>query len=87
MLVEKQCIDQEATKNPLAKAFGLGFLKKIGTQKTIFETPVSHGDVNMDLLEKKLKKGEIDVEYLNQTLKPDCEYMLEDERLFFGDDE
>jgi hypothetical protein len=40
----------------------------------------------MERFEKMLSKGEIDVEYLNQTLKPDCEYILDDEKLFYGDD-
>lgn len=43
------------------------------------------GEVIMDKLEKKMLKNEIDLEFLNQTLKPDCEYVLEDEELFFGD--
>ena len=41
----------------------------------------------MERLEKKLNKGDIDIEFLNQTLKPDCDFMLDDERLFFGDDD
>ena len=36
----------------------------------------------MEVLEKKLAKGKIDLEYLNQTLKPDCDYVLDDEDLF-----
>jgi len=29
--------------------------------------------------EKKLTKNDIDIEFLNQILKPDCEYVLEDD--------
>lgn len=39
----------------------------------------------MQVFEKKLTKGKIDIEYLNQTLKPDSEYVLCDEELFLGD--
>ena len=89
MLVEKGCIETEAPKSNMGKAFALGFLKKLTTTGNVDQkevVPVSNGDIDVDGLQKKLNKGEIDVEYLNQTLKPDCEFMLDDERLFYGDD-
>lgn len=42
-----------------------------------------NGDILIDRLRKKLKKKEIDIEYLNQTLKADCEYILEDDDINF----
>jgi hypothetical protein len=43
------------------------------------------GDVLIDKVERKFTKNEIDIEFLNQTLKPECEYILDDEDLFLGD--
>lgn len=37
------------------------------------------GDVMSDKFEKKLRKGDIDIEYLNQTLKEDCNFILDDD--------
>jgi len=38
-----------------------------------------NGDIIVERMEKKIKKNEIDIEYLNQTLKPDCEFILDDD--------
>ena len=89
MIVEKGCIEEDASKSNVGKTFAFGLLKKFGAnnpQAVQVEAPVTHGDINMERFEKKLSKGEIDVEYLNQTLKADCEYILDDEKLFYGDD-
>ncbi len=89
MIAEKGCIEEDAPKSNVGKAFALGFLQKFGGNNSLavqVEAPITHGDINMERFEKKLSKGEIDVEYLNQTLKPDCEYILDDEKLFYGDD-
>ena len=37
------------------------------------------GDVISEKLESKLKKSTIDIEYLNQTLKEDCNFILDDD--------
>jgi hypothetical protein len=43
-----------------------------------------NGDVLLDKMEKKIRKNEIDIEYLNQTLKPDSEYILYDDDINFN---
>ena len=68
MLVEKGCIETEAPKSNMGKAFALGFLRKFTTAASVDQkeiVPVTNGDIDIDRLEKKLNKGEIDVEYLN----------------------
>ena len=44
-----------------------------------------NGDVIVDKFIRKIKKGEINIEYLNQTLKQDCEFILEDDDVNFVD--
>ncbi len=73
MLVEKGC-----TENPLQD--GNKELQEDNVK------PKWGGDVLMDKFEKKLSKNEIEIEFLNQILKPDCEFVLDDDELFFGDD-
>ena len=46
-------------------------------------TDSADGEIIMDKMEKKLIKKEIDIEYLNQTLKPECEYILDDDDVMF----
>jgi hypothetical protein len=48
-------------------------------------TDPATGEIIAEVLEKKLSKNEIDIEYLTQTLKSDSEYILEDDDLFVGD--
>lgn len=43
-----------------------------------------NGDIIVERMEKKIKKNEIDIEYLNQTLKPDCEFILDDDDVNFA---
>ena len=74
MLVEKGCLFEEpVVKSNIGRAF-TGLLKKQGLE-----------EISMEKMQKKMTKGDIDIEYLNQTLKNDCEYVLEDEGLFIGD--
>lgn len=60
--------------------YSLGFYKMLVDKHCVRE---ENGDVIMDKMEKKILKAEIDIEYLNQTLKPDCEYILDDDDVTF----
>jgi hypothetical protein len=72
MLVEKNC-----TEHPIET-------KDLVVQN---DRPKWGGDVSVEKFEKKLTKNEIDIEFLNQLLKPDCEFVLDDDELFFGEDQ
>jgi len=53
MLVEKGCIETEAPKSNMGKAFALGFLKKLTTAGNVDQkevVPVSNGDIDVDRL-------------------------------------
>ncbi len=63
--------------------FAQGFYKMLRDKGCVSEE--DEGGIVMERFEKKLLKGEIDVEYLNQTLKADCEFQLDDEDIEFGD--
>lgn len=41
------------------------------------------GDVVIKTLQKKLNKNHIDIEYFNQVLKADCEFILDDDDVNF----
>lgn len=38
-----------------------------------------NGNVEIEKVKRKMKKNEIDIEYINQVLKQDCEFILEDD--------
>ena len=42
-----------------------------------------NGDIITKQLRKKLKQGKIDIDFLNQTLKGDCEFVLEEDEVDF----
>ena len=47
----------EASKSNVGKTFALGLLKKFGANNpssVMVESPVTHGDINMERFEKKL---------------------------------
>jgi hypothetical protein len=43
------------------------------------------GKIDMKKMKLKLKTNKLDIEYLNQLLKPDNEFVLEDTDLFEND--
>jgi len=73
-LLARRTFTEEPTL--ISRKFSEGFYKLLVDKNCI---EVESGDVILDKLEKKFKKDIIDVEYLNQTLKPDCEFLLEEE--------
>ena len=60
--------------------YSVGFYKMLCDKNCVRE---DNGDILVEKMEKKILKNEIDIEYLNQTLKPDCEYILEDDEIVF----
>ena len=60
--------------------YSRGFYKMLANKNCTRE---ENGEVIADKMEKKLLKNEIDIEYLNQTLKPECEFILDDDEIYF----
>ena len=89
-LLARGMLTQEPTL--VSEQFAYGFCKMLEAKDCVYHEPESkrqdkkvvdklRGTIDMKKFRNKLKRNEIDLEYLNQTLKRDNEFIME------GDDE
>ena len=76
-LIARGTFTEESTL--ISRQFAKGFLEMLRSKDCIFTTKGSEEQIDMKKFKIKLKKNDIDIEYLNQLLKKDNEYILEND--------
>ena len=66
--------------------YAKGLYQMIASLKCLGVEEKHRGDVNMDKLKKRLEDESLHLEYFNQCLKKECEYILDDEMLVDGEE-
>ena len=86
-LLARGILTKESTL--VSEQFPYGFCKMLEAKECVFYEPEKPGQekinpklkgvIDMKKFRIKLKRNEIDIEYLNQTLKKDNEYIMEND--------
>ena len=67
------------SKTIISENFAQGLYLMLVARDTTVESGPDLGQIRITKLRKKLTNDELPIEYLNQTLRKDCEFVLDEE--------
>ena len=65
--------------------YAKGLYQVLAALNCLCKDESNRGMINMDKVKKRLVSGVLHVEYLNQTLKKDCEFILDEDQMAEGE--